>query len=323
MKTIPVLLNSILLTVALCVSAQAQQVLRTVSFTPTAVPVSSGFHQFVDAVNEEFAGELQVNWIGGPEIINPFDLADAVRNGAIDMAFISPSYYSGLVPASTTNNLSLKRYEEIRGTGYYERLDELHAERGLKFLGEIPATDINFYIFLAEEIDSLDQLEGKRIRVFPTALPFLRALGAETTVMPMGEIYTAMERGVIDGFVRGNLGWPGQFEDVVAQYISPSFYRAGFNVLINPNVWNSMPEEQRDRLQAFLRDDLAPRIDDNWREIRAMGDAAVIEAGFTELALTGEEAENYLHQSLVTAWDMMSDELGEDLANELRPMMFE
>lgn len=307
---------------ALTVTAQAQQQMRVVSFIPQAIPLATGFQTFVDEINEEFAGEVQLNWIGGPEVVNPFDLADAVRNGSIDVAFISPSYYSGTVPASTTNNLSMKSYEEIRGTGYYERLDELHADRGLKFWGEIPASEIGFNIWLGDEISSLDDIAGKRIRVFPTAQPFLEALGANTTIMPIGEIFTAMERGVIDGFVQGNQGWAPQYEDVVSHYVSPQFYRAGFNVLVHQNTWNNLSEDLQERLETFLRDDLAHQIEASaWDDYLALGEQEIEEAGYVELRLEGQDAENYLNQSLESAWELMRDDLGEDLANELMDML--
>ncbi|TGG94256.1 hypothetical protein E4656_08815 [Natronospirillum operosum] len=311
-----------LATATLAVSAQAQQQLRVVSFIPQAIPLATGFQAFIDGINDEFAGEVQLNWIGGPEVINPFDLADAVRNGAIDVALISPSYYSGTVPASTTNNLSMKTYEEIRGTGYYERLDELHADRGLKFWGEIPASEIGFNIWLGDEITSLDDIRGKRIRVFPTAQPFLEAMGANTTIMPIGEIFTAMERGVIDGFVQGNQGWAPQYGDVVSHYVSPQFYRAGFNVLVNQDAWNRMSEDLRERLQTYLRDDLAYQLEaESWDQYLALGEQEIEEAGYVELRLEGDDAEDYLNQSLETAWDLMREDLGEDLANELMDML--
>lgn len=306
----------------LAISAHAQQQMRVVSFIPPFIPLAEGFKTFVDEINNEFAGEVQLNWIGGPEVIAPFDLAEAVRNGSIDIAFISPSYYSGLVPASTTNNLSIKRYAEIRASGYYERLDELHAERGLKFLGEIPASSIGFNIWLGDEITSLDDLRGKRIRVFPTALPFLEALGANTTVMPIGEIFTAMERGVIDGFVQGNQGWAPQYGNVVSHYISPKFYRAGFNVIMNQNSWNRLSADTRSRLEAYVRDDLAHRIEDSaWDNYLARGVQEIADAGYVELRLEGAEADSFLEKSLETAWDLMRRNLGDELANELKGML--
>jgi len=173
-----------------------------VTLAPKPVYINKPFKMFVDEVNTKFAGEVEINWRGGPEIMPPFKQAEGVRNGSVDMTYTSPSYYQGLVPTSGTMNLSYKTYAEIAATNYHERMTDLHAEKDLIFLGEIPATQLNFVIYMAKEVSGLEDLKGKRIRVFPTLLPIVKALGAEPIVMGMGDIFTAMERGAIDGYSR-------------------------------------------------------------------------------------------------------------------------
>lgn len=303
-------------------TAQAEEVtLNAVSFTPKTAVVSHGFEAFVEAINEKFDGELQINWRGGPEVMPPFRLADAVRNGSIDMALTSPSYYSGLVPSATASNLSFKTYEEIAETDYLARMTEVHAERGLHLLGEIPASPVKFFLFFKKEVSGLDDIAGKRVRVFPTILPFVEALGAEPLVLPMGEIYTAMERGVIDGFAQSNLGWVDQFDDVVNYYIAPPFYRAGFNVLVNPDAWSELPEDLRSRVQAYLREELAPQIDQSWDDIIATGYAQMDEAGFKEVELTGEAADEYITTAIEAAWGKLAEDVEPQLHADLKAML--
>ena len=205
--------------------------INAVTLAPKPVYINGPFKNFVDEVNDKFAGKVEINWRGGPEVMPAFKQAEGVRNGAMDMTYTSPSYYQGLVPTSGTMNLSFKNYDEIAATDYHERMTGLHAEKDLVYLGEIPATELSFFIYMGEEISSLDELKGKRIRVFPTLLPLVQALGAEPIVLPMGEIYTAMERGAIDGFMQGPLGQAEQFGDLVKTVVAPGVYRAGFPVL--------------------------------------------------------------------------------------------
>ncbi|WP_027965595.1 TRAP transporter substrate-binding protein DctP [Halomonas halocynthiae] len=303
-------------------AAQAEKIkLNAVSFTPKTTVVSHGFEQFVQGINEEFEGELEINWRGGPEVIPPFRLADSVRNGAIDMALISPSYYSGLVPSATASNLSFKTYEEISETDYLDLMTEVHKERGLYFLGEIPASPVQFFLFFKEKVSGLDDISEKRIRVFPTILPFVDALGAEPLVLPIGEIYTAIERGVIDGFAQSNLGWAEQFDDVVNYYITPPYYRAGFNVLINPEAWEEVPEDLRNRVQNYLRDELAPQIDQSWEEIIATGYEEMDRAGFQEIRLSDEEADEYTATAISAAWEMLAEDVDPELHAKLKEML--
>lgn len=304
-------------------TAAADEVrLNVVTFTPQSAAVSAGFEKFIEAVNTEFDGELELTWRGGPEVMPPFRLADAVRNNSIDMALLSPSYYSGLVPSSTTSNLSFKNYEEILESGYYDRMTEIHADRGLVYLGEIPATDVKFYLFFKDAVEGLEDLEDKRIRVFPTGLPFIEALGANGVVLPIGEIYTAMERGAIDGFMQGNLGWAEQYEDVVNYYITPPFYRAGFSILVSQRAWERLPAALRGELKDYVRNTLGPELDQSWDEVIAAGNAEVEAAGFQEIAFNGEEADRYLQIAIDAAWEHMAGQIEDpELTAELRGML--
>ncbi|MGP1358818.1 TRAP transporter substrate-binding protein DctP [Roseicyclus sp.] len=295
--------------------------INAVTLAPRQVYITQPFAQFVEEVNERFAGEIEITWRGGPEVMPPFGQAEGVRNGAMGMTYTSPSYYEGLVPTSGTMNLSFMNYAEIAATDYHERMTELHAEQGLAFIGEIPATQLNFQIYMGEEVTSLADLEGKRIRVFPTLLPLVQALGAEPIVLPMEEIYTALERGTIDGFMQGPLGQAAQFEGLVTTVVQPGVYRAGFPVLMNMDLFNEMSPDLQERFVTFLREDFAPRMDDIWAEDIATERAAQEAAGFSFLMLPEDEAARYETMAMDAAWAMTARNAGEEVAAELRGML--
>lgn len=302
--------------------ATAEEIeLNAVSLAPKQASISAGFQMFIDEVNREFADEIKINWRGGPEVMPPFKQAEAVRNGAIDMTFTSPSYYSGLIPSSSTLNMSFKTYDEIAATNYHERMGEIHAEKGLVYLGEVPATDLSFLMYLKEPIASLEELKGKRIRVFPTLLPLVEALGATPIILPMGEIYTALERGTIDGFMQGPIDAEKQFEGVISAVVYPGVYRAAFPILVNEKSWNELPEELQNRLITYVRDDLSPRIEQIWAEKVAASAVAMQAAGFQRIDLSEEEAAQYRQTAIDAAWSVIAESAGNELAAELRSML--
>jgi len=292
-----------------------------VTLAPKPVYINKPFKMFVDEVNTKFAGEVEINWRGGPEIMPPFKQAEGVRNGAVDMTYTSPSYYQGLVPTSGTMNLSYKTYSEIAATNYHERMTELHAEKDLIFLGEIPATQLNFVIYMAKEVSGLEDLKGKRIRVFPTLLPIVKALGAEPIVMGMGDIFTAMERGTIDGYMQGPLAQAKQFEGLVKTVIFPGVYRAGFPVLINKDTWGKMSTDLQQRLTTFLRWDFAYRVDYLWGQDIADNIELMKGAGFNILELPADEAASYEQMAMDAAWAVTAENAGDEVAAELRGML--
>jgi len=295
--------------------------INAVTLAPKPVYINKPFKMFVDEVNTKFAGEVEINWRGGPEVMPPFKQAEGVRNGAVDMTYTSPSYYQGLVPTSGTMNLSYKTYAEIAATNYHERMTELHAEKDLIFLGEIPATQLNFVIYMAKEVSGLEDLKGKRIRVFPTLLPIVKALGAEPIVMGMGDIFTAMERGTIDGYMQGPLAQAQQFEGLVKTVIFPGVYRAGFPVLINKKTWGKMSTDLQQRLTTFLRWDFAYRMDYIWGQDIADNIELMKAAGFNILELPADEAARYEQMAMDAAWAVTAANAGDEVAAELRGML--
>ena len=295
--------------------------INAVTLAPKPVYINKPFKMFVDEVNTKFAGEVEINWRGGPEIMPPFKQAEGVRNGSVDMTYTSPSYYQGLVPTSGTMNLSYKTYAEIAATNYHERMTELHAEKDLIFLGEIPATQLNFVIYMAKEVSGLEDLKGKRIRVFPTLLPIVKALGAEPIVMGMGDIFTAMERGTIDGYMQGPLAQAQQFEGLVKTVIFPGVYRAGFPVLINKKTWGKMSTDLQQRLTTFLRWDFAYRVDYLWGQDIADNIELMKGAGFNILELPADEAASYEQMAMDAAWAVTAENAGDEVAAELRGML--
>ena len=295
--------------------------INAVTLAPKPVYINKPFKMFVDEVNTKFAGEVEINWRGGPEIMPPFKQAEGVRNGSVDMTYTSPSYYQGLVPTSGTMNLSYKTYAEIAATNYHERMTELHAEKDLIFLGEIPATQLNFVIYMAKEVSGLEDLKGKRIRVFPTLLPIVKALGAEPIVMGMGDIFTAMERGTIDGYMQGPLAQAQQFEGLVKTVIFPGVYRAGFPVLINKKTWGKMSTDLQQRLTTFLRWDFAYRVDYLWGQYIADNIELMKGAGFNILELPADEAARYEQMAMDAAWAVTAANAGDEVAAELRGML--
>ena len=64
--------------------------INAVTLAPKPVYINNPFAMFVEEVNEKFAGEVEINWRGGPEVMPPFKQAEGVRNGAVDMTYTRP-----------------------------------------------------------------------------------------------------------------------------------------------------------------------------------------------------------------------------------------
>src|SRR5262249_40777743 len=111
-------------------------------------------------------------------------------------------------------------------------------------------TGVNpFHLYLNKKITSPD-LTGLKLRITPVYRDFFQALGATVVQTAPGEVYTALERGVVDGY-----GWPisGIFDlgwqEKTKYRVDPGFYTAELSVLVNKTTWDKLTAEQKAILQ--------------------------------------------------------------------------
>ena len=227
-------------------------VFKVVTFQPRGKHIPKNLMMFADAVAREFDGEIRIDFLGGPEVIGPFQQPEAVRSGQIDMALTSPSFYSNLSPLSHVNMFSNRTYDVLQDNGFYAAHEELHHDIGFAYLGEF-TFDVPFYMFTNFPVESLTDFVGKKIRVFPTVSPFVEALGAASILMGQHEIYSAMERGVVDGFVMNAAGFVDtqSWHEVTRYMIEPGFYRGGLTLIVNPTSWNRLSLELQHKIKEY------------------------------------------------------------------------
>ena len=295
---------------------------KAVSMLPKGNPVIQAFEMLVKDFNENFKGEASINWVGGPELIPAFQLHEAVRSGAIDMGATSCSYYTALLPVSHSIMYSNKTHEEVKATGFFEVFADLHKQVGLVYLGEM-AYGRQFYIYINVPVKSPKDLIGKKIRVFPAIMPFVNALGAAPINMAMPEIYTAMERGVVDGFVMAPIGFVKGFSwhEVTKYMIEPGFYRGSVAWLVNPRKWEQLPKDLQARIVTWKYDVFDPKAEKFYISQGNAHKQMIYDTEKTDLIrFSPADAEAYLNLAYDSAWDGLIKR-SPDVAEKLKAML--
>ena len=226
--------------------AAAQEVtLRAVSAFAEGTEFSRNFERFIERVNSEGKGSIRINYIGGPRAVPPFEVGSAVRTRVVDMANVTGAFYTNLMPEADGFKLMGKPMSEQRSNGSWEFINQLHNQKlNSQYLAR-QFHNVPFHIYLNKRIERID-FSGLKIRVTPVYRDVVEALGGTPITTPPGEVYTALERGVVDGY-----GWPitGIFdlgwEKVTKFRMEPPFYSVEVNVLINLDTWRSLNDAQR------------------------------------------------------------------------------
>jgi len=226
--------------------AQAQEVtLRAVTSFAEGTQFSRNFERFIARVNETGKGQVQINYIGGPRAMPPFEVGNAVRTKVVDIANVTGAFYTNALPEADALKLIAKPMSAQRADGTLAFIDQLHNQKLNAHYLTRQFHNVPFHIYLNKKIEKLD-FTGLKIRVTPVYKDVVEALGGTTVTTAPGEVYTALERGVVDGY-----GWPitGIFdlgwEKVTKFRLEPAFYSVEVGVLVNLDVWKGLTPAQK------------------------------------------------------------------------------
>ena len=230
-------------------SALAQQPITLRGITPWTpdYDLSKGFFTFQELVNAKLKGKVTVSYVGGPEVAAPNQQFQSLKNGVVDVILGAAAYYRAEVPMAWAVQFVHKTPPELRKTGYYDLMRKIHLDQGgVIYLANTAAGGGAFRIYMAKKIDKPD-FKGLKIRVSPVYAPLVTALGGAPISMAPGEIFTGLERKVVDGF-----GWTYTGIDTlglheVSKYvIDHPFYSLDTVVLMNKGVYDKLsPDLQR------------------------------------------------------------------------------
>lgn len=236
---------AVCLSAAINVAQAEERVLKAVSAFNEGSLQSQTFEAFINKVNADGKGLVRINYIGGPKAVPPFEVANAVRTGVVDIGNVTGAFYSKSMPEADALKLSEMPMSEQRKNGAWAYINELHNKKLNVWLLGRSIDHIPFHLYLNKPIDKAD-LTGLRIRVTPVYRDFFTALGATVMQTSPGEVYTALERGVVDGY-----GWPitGIFDygwqEKTKYRVDPGFYRVDVEVLVNLDTWKKLSDKEK------------------------------------------------------------------------------
>lgn len=296
-------------------AATAEVTLRGVTAFGGGTTFSRPFEAFVDHVNEIGKGVVQIDYVGGPEAVPTFELGNAVSTGIVDIANNTTAFYTNLVPIGDALHLATNTVQDQRANGCFDKIDAIHQEQmNVKFLART-GDNIQFHLYLTTPIDNTD-LSGLTIRTTPVYRAFFETLGATLVRTAPGEVYTALERGTIDGY-----GWPVQgvldlgWDEQTRYRVDPGFYQVDVNFLVNLDTWNGLPDDAKAILEEaalWIEAKNADNIAINESEA-----ARQAEAGIEVIAFDGDTATTWLDTAQSAGWASV-EEVDAALAAELK-----
>jgi TRAP-type transport system periplasmic protein len=222
--------------------------LKAAVFVPPSTTYGIQFKRFVDRVNESGKGALQIRIVGGPEAVPADGQAQAVKSGVLDIASIPPTYYKSAMVEGDAQILSDMSVAEQRKSGAYALLNQIAVERmGALYLTTY-GMGVPFHLYVTKDmpVTKPDDLKGLRFRGQPNYNAVFKHYGIAGVNIAAPEVYTALERGVAQGY-----GWPlwgindFGWDKLTKVRIDPGFYNVVVNILMNKSKYDSLTAAQR------------------------------------------------------------------------------
>ncbi|HVI99852.1 MAG TPA: TRAP transporter substrate-binding protein DctP [Sphingomonas sp.] len=173
---------------------------------PPGHPFSRADQQWMAWVEQASHGRLDIKPFWGGALLSSDQSMEEIRHGVADIGLITPIYALG---GAHAQRAQAGFYGGVRSIDEQVAIYKCLAARFPELRKELDGLHVlavqggNFPAILTRErpIRSLADLRGLRLRAPSENLEVLRALGVDPVDMPMGDVYPALAKGVIDGVV--------------------------------------------------------------------------------------------------------------------------
>jgi TRAP-type transport system periplasmic protein len=202
---VKLLVKAVAASLVLLGSAQATTLLYATPYGPNH-PFSRADRTWMDWVEKQSGGELQIRpvWSGG--LLSSDQSLIELRHGVADIGLITPIYAHGgaqMIRAQSGFYGGARTFEQQ--TSLYRCLSAAEPEfdrelSGLTVLA-IQGGTLPGILTRTRPVATLSELQGLRLRAPTELLGVLRDLGVDPVNMPMGDVYSALAKGVLDGVV--------------------------------------------------------------------------------------------------------------------------
>jgi tripartite ATP-independent transporter DctP family solute receptor len=262
-------------------------VLKLAHVLDTGHSVHQGMVHMAERLERYSNGSMRIDIYPSGQLGAERDTVELVQIGSLAMTKVSAAPLEAFVPAMQVFSIP---YVFRSREHYFKALDsEVGKEllrsvevARLRGMGYYDSGSRSFYM-TDTPVESPDDIKGKKIRVMKsqTAVKMISAFGGGATPISWGELYTALQQGVVDGAENNPPSFylSGHYE--VSKYYALNEHTAVPDMLLmSDRIWKSLTEQQQEWLQQAVDDSVVYQRE-LWRISTEEALAAVREAGVT------------------------------------------
>ena len=278
--------------------------LKAITFVPRNVAGGIWGCEFFNRVNKKSKGLIQIDYLGGSEVIAQQDQYKAAMDGVVDLCVSPMTWYPQEMPEALVAGASERSpSEERRPGGLYDLFVSAHKRVNLFYLGRVNGNVIS-HIGLNVKIQRPEDLKGLKIRTSTAYNAFLKAMGIAGVSTKPSEIYTSMERGVVEGYV---IDWESvtsyKLNEVTKYWLDIPLYPSGTQVLImNLGKWNSIPKNLQQLMTDIMAKEIEPEMLKAFTEAYGNAITSCKNSGMKSINFTQADEGRFLSLSKDSKW---------------------
>jgi TRAP-type C4-dicarboxylate transport system substrate-binding protein len=246
-----VVLAIVLTSPVVCANAQQFRMLSSWDKNYANNPVI--LNPFMQGIETASNGRMKFS-VSGPETVPPFEQLEPLASGVFQFLFTAGSYHFGTTPILSVMGAVEGDLAAVRASGILDRVDQHYQKLGVKLVALPITPDGGYHIILKQPVGPSGDLQGRKIRGTPVYGSVITMLGGVMTVLPPAEIYSALEKSIVDGAswpVTGALSF--RWNEVSKYLLRPAFGVETAPILMNLNAWNRLSEADRQIIQQEAR----------------------------------------------------------------------
>jgi len=226
---------------------------KMVTTWPPNLPVlQTGAVRFAKRVKEATDGRIKIQVFAGGELVPPLGVFDAVSSGTVEVGSGASYYWAGKVPAAQWFSAVPFGFNP-QGINAW-----LYSGGGLKLWEDVYApfnlvprpqgnTGVQMGGWFRKKMNSISDFNGLKMRIPGLGGKVIAKAGGTVVLLPGGEIFTSLERGVIDA-----TEWVGPMHDLrmgfykaAKYYYYPGWHEPGtcLEVMFNKKVYDALPKD--------------------------------------------------------------------------------
>ena len=253
---------------ALAPGAEAQRVNWKMQSTwGAAVPhLGTSGVRFAENIERLSDGKFKIKFFEPGALVPALECFDAASKGSVDLCYTTPGYHTGKLGPGVAFFTAVPFGPQIGEMMAWKRYgggDEIRAKKYAEFgliAFDVLAIGPETSGWFKSEVGSIDQLRGLKMRFFGLGAKVMQKLGVSTQLLAGGDIYPALEKGVIDAteFSMPNMDIQYGFHQIAKYNYYPGWHQqvSVSEVLINKEKFDALPEHFKAMIEIAAGDNV-------------------------------------------------------------------